>query len=108
MWIYKDKGMDKYGYVQIHGYLFALLEGLIPKDIQTDIHEISNVIHADLHISMYLNISKHGYLMQISCVDILTDFHEISMRYPRGSPYIYTYSDISKMDILCGYLALIS
>ena len=27
--IYKDKDMDRYGYVRIQGYLFALLEGLI-------------------------------------------------------------------------------
>ena len=37
MWIYKDKGMDKYGYVQIHGYLFALLEGLIQKRYPNEI-----------------------------------------------------------------------
>ena len=83
----------------LHGY---------PYRFPWDIHDISNVIHVDLYISMYLNISKHGYLVWISCADILTDFQEISMTYPWGSPYIYIYSDISNMDILCGYLAWIS
>ncbi len=86
MWIYKDKVMDKYGYVRIHGYP--------KKNIKQDIHGISNFIHVDLHISMYPNISKHGYLVLISCEYILTDFHEISMTYPCGSHisiYIVSY-----------------
>ena len=76
----------------------------LKKISKRDIHDISNVIHVDLYISMYLNISKHGYLVLISCMDILTDFHEISMTYPMLSMWISVYSDISKH----GYLVWIS
>ncbi len=105
IWIYMDKSWistDMFG----TWICFCSPGRTYPKKLsKRDIHDISNAIHVDLHIYMYLNISKHGYLVLISCTDILIDVHEISITYPCGlSICIGT----SKMDILCGYLAWIS
>jgi hypothetical protein len=79
MWIYKDKGMDKYGYVRIHGYLFALLEGLIQKRYPNEISMRYPML--SMWISIYPCIPTYPN-MDILCRYLVQISLQISMRYP--------------------------